>query len=70
MFNYLNWNDSKFLINLKIFVSRSILNEYHFMQYKLWISFEKSLIFEIHWFIDLSPLPRGPHGKMNNTTND
>ena len=25
---------------------------------------------EIHWFIDLSPLPRGPHGKMNNTTND
>ena len=24
------------------------LNAYHFMQYKLWISFEKSLIFEIH----------------------
>ena len=59
--------NSKFQNNLRKNVSSMILNAYHFMQYKLLISFEK---IEIHWFIDLSPLPRGPHGKMNNTTND
>ena len=58
---------------------RSNYNIFCMPRYQM-ISNEKLIIFgfsnvkskksKIHWFIDLSPLPRGPHGKMNNTTND